>query len=120
MKKSDVTYICGAIFASLTAVFYCCVIHFKIAVPRYYPLEHVWKMVNEKGVPSQGWYGLQLYAFLTAGLVTLVVYLLLRQMGCKDVNLRVLMVPAGVVSVLLIAVSLGWILCHEFGKWGVW
>jgi len=120
MKRSDITYIAGSVFASLTAFFYCCTMWFSIRLPRYYPLEHTWKWVNEKGVPSQGWYGMQAFAFAAAGIVTLLVYLALRYLVPKDTELE----PAqtrmlGVMASLIVVVCLGYMLYYEFGRWGV-
>ena len=120
MRKSDLTYILGSVFASATAFFYCCTMWFHIPLPRYYPLEHVWKWANERGVPSQGWYGMQGFAFLAAGLVTLAVYAALRgtkatENPCRPGVLKVL----GMLATLLIAVCLYAMLHHEFVRWGI-
>ncbi len=81
MRKSDLTYILVSVFVSMTALFYCCTMWFSIRLPRYYPLEHTWRWMNEKGVPSQGWYGMQAFAFLAGGIVTLMAYLALSRTG---------------------------------------
>ena len=120
MKKSDVTYILGAVFVALTSLFYCCTMWFAIKLPRYYPLEHTWKWVKEKGVPSQGWYGMQAFAFLAAGIVTFVIYIVLKHVVSADTSLK----PAhtrilGTVVSLIVIICLGYMLYHEFEKWGV-
>ena len=120
MKKSDVTYVLGAAFMALTSLFYCCTMWFAIKLPRYYPLERTWKWINEKGVPSQGWYGMQAFAFLAAGIVTLVIYLVLKRAVSTETNLK----PAhtrilGVMATLTAIICLGYMLYHEFEKWGV-
>ena len=97
------------------------VIWCKIPVPRYYPLEHAWKMINEKGVPSQGWYGLQTFAFLAAGIISFAAYSILKKIGSKiDLNLS----PAthktiSILTILVILCSMGYIMFHEFEKWSV-
>lgn len=88
MKKSDITYVVGSVFAAATAFFYCCTMWFHIKLPRYYPTEHTWKWVKEEGVPSQGWYGMQAFAYLTAGAVALVLYLVLKRGAPKQMNLE--------------------------------
>ena len=93
---------------------------FAIRLPRYYPLEHTWKWVNEKGVPSQGWYGMQAFAFLGAGVVTFIIYLVLKRVVPEETILK----PAhtkilGVVAILTVIICLGYMLYHEFAKWGV-
>ena len=69
MKKSDITYVVASVFAAMTGIFYCCTMWFGIKLPRYYPLEHTWKWIKEKGLPSQGWYAKQVFAFAAAGAV---------------------------------------------------
>lgn len=120
MKKSDVTYILCAAFAALTNFFYCCTIWFGIKLPRYYPLEHTWKWVNEQGVPSQAWYGMQAFAYLAAGVVTLAIYLFLKRFVSEETSLK----PAytrilAVVAILTMIICLGYMMHHEFAKWGV-
>ena len=120
MRRSDTTYITGSVFASLTAFFYCCTMWFSIRLPRYYPTEHAWKWVKEKGVPSQGWYGMQAFAFGAAGIVTLIVWLALKFLvpadtGLKPSQTRML----GAAATLIMVVCLGYILYYEFGRWGV-
>jgi hypothetical protein len=120
MKKSDVTYILSAVFVPLTSFFYCCTIWFGIRLPRYYPLEHTWKWINEKGVPSQAWYGMQAFAFLAAGIITFILYLVLKRTISADTNLK----PAhtkilGIVAILITIICLGYMLYHEFAKWGI-
>lgn len=120
MKKSDITYIVGSVFAAATAFFYCCTMWFHIKLPRYYPTEHTWKWVNEKGVPSQGWYGQQAFAYLTAGAVALVVYLVLKQGAPNRVNLE----PGptkllGATTTIVVVICMGYMLYYEFARWGV-
>jgi len=120
VKKSDITYIVGSVFAAMTAFFYCCTMWFSIKLPRYYPLEHAWKWVNEKGVPSQGWYGMQAFAFLAAGIVALLVYFALKRNASSETDLKG--APArilGVVVTLIVIICMGYMLYHEFSKWGV-
>ena len=120
MKKSDVTYVLSATFVAFTSLFYCYTMWFAIKLPRYYPLERTWKWVNEKGVPSQGWYGMQAFAFLAAGIVTFIVYLVLKRVvsietSLKPVHTRIL----GAVAVLTVIICLGYMLYYEFNRWGV-
>ena len=120
MKKLDVTYVLGAAFVALTSLFYCCTMWFAIKLPRYYPLERTWKWVKEKGVPSQGWYGMQAFAFLAAGIVTFIIYLVLKRTVSAETSLK----PAhtrilGVAAILTAIICLGYMLYYEFEKWGV-
>ena len=88
MKKTDITYIVGSVFAAAAALFYCCTRWFAITLPRYYPLEHTWKWVKEPGVPSQRWYAMQVFAFLAAGALAIIVCLLLKSPLLKSAQLK--------------------------------
>jgi ABC-type Fe3+-siderophore transport system permease subunit len=127
MKKSDITYIVAIVFTSLFSFFYCCTwwipkylkfIPFKL--PRYYPLEHVWRWGKVPGTPSQGWYGMQAFAFVGAGIIALIVYLILRSRADAEKSLS-----AGKVKLfaffgtVVIIFCMGYMLYHEFDKWGV-
>ena len=124
MKKSDTTYIIGSIFSAMTAFFYCCTMWFSIRLPRYYPLQHSWKWVNEEGVPSQGWYGMQAFAFLAAGVVSFVVYFILPRLFATGGATEKTLKPAqtkilGVVATLIIVICMAYMLYHEFDKWDI-
>ena len=120
MKKSDVAYILGAAYVAFTSLFYCCTMWFGIRLPRYYPLEHTWKWVNEKGVPSQGWYGMQAFAFVAAGIVTFIIYLILKRITSADTSLKPVHTKIlATTAVLTTIICLGYMLYHEFAKWGV-
>jgi cbb3-type cytochrome oxidase subunit 1 len=98
MKKSDVTYIVGATLVAFTNLFYCCTMWFHIKLPRYYPRLRTWKWFSKiEGEPSQGWYGMQAFAFLAAGIVALIVYLILKRVVPAETSLKT----------------------KEFGRWGV-
>ena len=120
MKKADITYIVGSVFAAATAFFYCCTRWFSIRLPRYYPLEHTWKWVKEPSVPSQGWYAMQVFAFLAAAAVALVVYLLLRSPVCKESQLKPTLAKwLGVMATVTIIACMSYIVYYEFQKWQV-
>ena len=120
MKKADLIYIVGSVGIAFTSLLYCATIGFSLKVPRYYPLEHTWKWVNEKGVPSQGWYGMQIFAFLGAGLLCALLYLALKRIPPSTATLR----PAATkqiawVTLIIVCSCLGYLLYHEFHKWHV-
>jgi len=120
MKKSDTAYITGSVFAALTALFYCCTMWFSIKLPRYYPLEHSWRWFNQKEGPSQGWYGMQVFAFLAAGIVTAVVYLGLKRVTPADASLKPTLTKSlGVVVTVIIVVCMLYMLYHEFDRWHI-
>ncbi len=120
MKKSDTTYILGVVFAAATSVFYCCVRWFHIQLPRYYPLERTWKWAKEPGVPSQGWYAMQTFAFVCGAVITLAVYLVIRYTCSEQSELD----PRdarrlGAAGAILIVACMAYILFYELGKWGI-
>jgi ABC-type Fe3+-siderophore transport system permease subunit len=121
MKKSDITYITTAAFISLTSIFYCAVSYFKIPIPRYYPLLNQWKMTKEAG-PSQGWYGLQAYAFAGAIVISMALYFLMKSFSQKEEKpLSPLKVKTiGIITTLIVISSMTYILHHEFTKWHVY
>jgi len=120
MKKSDVTYILGSIFLALASIFYCCTMWLPIPLPRYYPLQHCWKWVNQIGVPSQGWYGMQAFTFLAAGVVTLMVYFLLKRAGAAEKTLKPAIIRLlGVMVTLIIVICMAYMLYYEFDKWDI-
>ena len=120
MKKSDITYIVGCTFAAATSFFYCCVMLFHIKVPRYYPTLHTWKWANEKGIPSQGWYGMQVFAYLTGGIVALIVYLVCKHAVSKDVKVKPGTIKAiALTGLAVVLVCMGYMMYHEFAKWQI-
>lgn len=120
MKKSDLAYVLSCIFGGIYSLSYCAKTWFHINLPRYYPLEHTWKMVSEKGVPSQGWYGTTAFAFVVSAVVTLIVYLVLRKRKATDAALKPVVVKTiGIVSVLAIISGMVFMSLHEFFKWGI-
>jgi hypothetical protein len=120
MKKSDLAYVLSCIFGGIYSLSYCAKTWFHINLPRYYPLEHTWKMVNEKGVPSQGWYGTTAFAFVVSAAVTLIAYLVLRSKQPTETSLNPAVVKTiGIVSVLAIISGMVFMSLHEFLKWGI-
>lgn len=120
VKKSDTVYVLGAVFMALTNVFYCCTMWFHIRLPRYYPLEHAWKWANDKGVPSQGWYGMQAFAFLAAGIGTLVAYFAFKRVVSPEASLKPAQIKLCAAAVIFVTLTcMGYMLYHEFNKWGV-
>jgi len=120
MKKSDITYIICSVFSAMTAFFYFFAMWLHIRLLRYYPLEHTWKWVKEEGVPSQGWYAKQVFAFLAAGVVTLVVYFILKRYILAETYLKPALTRIlGLVVTLIVIICMGYMLYYEFDKWGV-
>ncbi|MHC4118935.1 MAG: hypothetical protein ACYSWO_15675 [Planctomycetota bacterium] len=119
MKKSDLTYIVGCAFSAAVAIFYSCIIFFKITVPRYYPTLHEWRWDNVKGVPSQGWYGIQGFAFIGGIVVAIAVYIACKRAGTKEMELKPGTVKGAALATLgVVLASMAYILFHEFHRWG--
>ena len=119
MKKSDITYVTGSVYAAIVSIFYCCIMKFHITVPRYYPTEHTWKMINEPGKATQGWYGVQTYAFIAAGIVVFIMYLILKR-KTNDDPLKPATAKRIAVAVSTIVVAcLTFIVYHQFKHWGI-
>jgi cbb3-type cytochrome oxidase subunit 1 len=121
MKKSDVTYIVGATFVAFTNLFYCCTMWFHIKLPRYYPRLRTWKWFSKiEGEPSQGWYGMQAFAFLAGGIVALTVYFILKRTVKAETSLKPKQTRMlGVAAILIAIICMGYMLFYEFGRWGV-
>lgn len=120
MKKSDITYILCSVFAAAVCLFYCWALWFPIRLPRYYPLEHTWKWFEEAGGLSQGWYGMQLFAYLAAGVATVVAYFIIKGTMAGKVELKPAVTKSlGIVSTAIIISCMGCMLYHEFSKWGI-
>ena len=119
MKKSDLSCIICSVFIAMAAFFYASAMWFGIKLPRYYPVEHTWKWIKEKGVTSQGWYAKQVFAFLAAGVVTLILYFILKpridQTNLKSSSIKMI----GMVVTLIVIICMAYMLYHEFNKWGV-
>jgi multisubunit Na+/H+ antiporter MnhB subunit len=77
-------------------------------------------MVNEKGVPSQGWYGMVGFAFVVGAAVSVVLYVLVKRLAPSEAELR----PGGVkliayASVLIVVACMVYCALYEFLKWDV-
>jgi hypothetical protein len=75
VKKSDRTFILGLLFLLTTVLAYVVVMLFHRNLLYYYPVSHTWGWgaVSGKNVVAQGWYYHQLFAYIVAALVTLLV-----------------------------------------------
>ncbi|MCK4999192.1 MAG: hypothetical protein KAS23_06645 [Anaerohalosphaera sp.] len=119
MKKSDMIYIIGSVYVTLTGFFYCLTMWFSIQLPRYYPIEHTWKMVKEKGVPSQGWYSKQAFAYICAAAVTFMVYLIVNKMRNRITLKSSLMRSIAVICLSSTVYFLLYIMYYEFHHWHI-
>lgn len=120
MKKSDMTYILGIVFAAASSIAYCCVRWFKIEMLRYYPLEHAWKWGKQVGHPSQAWYSIQVFAFLCGGAAALAVYAVLKSVSSQTSELSARDAKRlGIAGTVLILFCMAYIAFYEYGHWGV-
>lgn len=103
MRKSDVIYIVSSIFVCIFSLSYCSTIWFHLNVPTYYPLEHTWKMIQHEGIPSQRWYGMTAFAFLSSTIVSSCIYVILKFSKLKEESLTPYVTKLiGVISTSLI------------------
>jgi ABC-type Fe3+-siderophore transport system permease subunit len=115
--KTDIAYVQTSVFASATAFFYT-LAKFTMHLPRYYPIEHIWKCTEDPGVVSQAWYARQIFAFLAAAIVSLIVYFVLTATGKK--NFKPVMIRSlGIAATLIIVICMGCLMFHEFEKCGI-
>ncbi len=119
MKKGDVVCVVGSVYAAATAFFYCFPLWFTwLKLPRYFPEEHRWQLGKVPGEISQGWYGMQVFAYVAAGVVALVAYFLVKKFAKNDLRPGTIKL-VGVTMSIVMVVCLSYIMFHEFRKWGV-
>jgi ABC-type Fe3+-siderophore transport system permease subunit len=120
MKKGDIVYIVGSVFAAVTAISYSITMcrWFPVNLPRYYPTEHVWRLGATDGMISQGWYGMQGFAFLAGGIAAAIAYVILKKSARHDLKPLAIRFT-GVVTIAAILLSMAFMLYHEFDKWGI-
>jgi hypothetical protein len=120
MRKSDLAYVIGCAFLSIFSLAYCATLWFHLKLPRYYPLEHTWKMVKEPGVPSQGGYGMVAFAFLTSLVITSLLYVAIRSLRSAERGLTPFFAKViGGISILVLLGCMVYLALHEFMKWGI-
>lgn len=120
MKQSDITYVASCAFATVFSLAYSATMLFHIKLPRYYPLEHMWKMVNEKGVPSQGWYGMVGFAFVVGAALSVMLYMLIKRLAPSEAELRPSVVRlVAYASVVIVVGCMVYCALDEFLKWNV-
>lgn len=120
MKKSDMTYMVGCAFTAAVSIFYCCIIHFNITVPKYYPTLHEWRWDKVEGVASQGWYGIQGFAFIAGGIVAVAAYIACKKAGAgKQIELKTGTVKGvALATITVVLLAMAYIMQHEFHRWG--
>jgi hypothetical protein len=76
-------------------------------------------MINEPGKPSQGWYGMQTFAFIAAGIVTFIIYKVLKK-SADDVQLKPAITKLiALAACVVIIACLAYIMYHEYDRWHV-
>ncbi len=120
MRKSDITYIVCCAFTAAVSIFYCCMRYFKITVFRYYPELHEWRWGKTEGLTSQGWYGIQSFVYIGGAIVAIAVYIACRRAGSGQTELKPGTIKrAGLATVGVVIVAMGYIMFHEFHNWGI-
>jgi hypothetical protein len=114
MKKPDAAFVIAAAFSTLFTIAYVSILYFKITVPRYFPLDHRWALNSLPGRISQAWYGMFGLAFLSAFIICLIGYVILRSDSLKSTP--AIFKCIGTVTFVVIAFMLVWFGCHEFMK----
>ena len=120
MKKSDITYVVCCASTTAVSICYACMRFFRITVPRYYPTLHEWRWGKTEGITSQGWYGIQTYAFIAGGVVAVAVYFACKRAGSSGAELKsgtIKGLAAATIGVVLLA--MGYVMYHEFHGWGI-
>jgi len=121
MKKNDIVWVVGSVYAGAVAFFYCWPRWFSWLariLPRYYPVLHTWKLGKRAGEISQGWYGMQVFAFLAAAVVAAAAYFVLKTAVKGDLKPGAIKLM-GIVTCVFIAVGMGYIVYYEFHHWGI-
>ncbi len=115
MKKADIVWVVGSVYAGATAFFYCWPRWFSWLariLPRYYPVEHTWKLGKQGGI-SQGWYGMQSFAFIAAGVVAAITYYILKTKVKGDLKPATIKLM-GIAACVFIVAGMAYILWYEF------
>jgi hypothetical protein len=115
MRKQDaiVLSLCAAVVA-------CCVLYiFQPPAPRYYPLDHEWRWEKAPGLPSMGWYGRTLWAFLAGGVAILVTWPIAVRLAKQAHNAPSAWMPKALTFLTFVAVlaALGHTVVHEYITW---
>lgn len=116
MKKADIVWVVGSVYAGATAFFYCWPRWFSPLariLPRYYPEEHTWKLGKSAGEISQGWYAMQGFAFLAAGVVAAITYYILKTKVKGDLRPATIKLMGAVACIFIVA-GMAYILWYEF------
>jgi len=74
VNKGDRSFLAGAVFIVLFCAAYCLATVAALPLPRYYPIEHLWRWARLPGVISQGWYGAMVFGFAVAALPALLLH----------------------------------------------
>lgn len=118
MKTSNAIYFSGCVLLIIFALSYCAVPLFHLKLPRYYPTLRQWKTVKEADVPSMGWYGQTVFAFLLSVPISVLVFFIFSHSFKKELpDTSIWYKLAGgiaVGAVLLMMVFFAW---HEYDVW---
>ena len=117
MRSLERTFVIAAAGMILFCAAYGLTFVVELPLPRYFPLEHRWGITSEPGAISQGWYGKILFTLLcSVPPAALADRLLARMTRAVPAQLPLW---AGLAAAAVVLITLGLLMAHEFGRWGV-
>ncbi len=121
MKKGDIVWVVGSVYAGAVAFFYCWPRWFSSLariLPRYYPVQHTWKLGKRAGEISQAWYSMQVFAFLAAGVVAAITYYIVKTKVKGDLKPATIKLM-GIAACASIVAGMAYMLWYEFVHWKI-
>jgi hypothetical protein len=120
MSRRDLSFVGWSVFVAATALAYAAIMILDISVLRYYPLEHAWHWGARAGVPSQGWYGHQVFALAIGAAGGLAARFIGGRMAGPGwtASPRALR-WCGIAATAAVVASMAYTLYHEFHQWHV-
>ncbi len=121
MKKADIVWVVGSVYAGAVAFFYCWPRWFSWVariLPRYYPAQHTWKLGKRAGEISQAWYSMQVFAFLAAGVAAAITYYIVKTKVKGDLKPATIKLM-GIAACVFIVAGMAYMLWYEFDHWKI-
>ena len=120
MKKTVHRFYAGVSFALTFTIVYTLTFIVTLNLPRYYPTERLWKWSKDPELISMGWYGKWFFAAIAATLCSGIIGFMIskKQDVLSSLNLN-RHKSVGFAAMIVILISLGFILIHEFKKWSI-
>jgi len=119
LRKTDRVYTAAAFFAGFFCLVYFLAGQFYFGLPRYFPLEHVWKINASPDLPSIGFYSRFAFSFIFSSLVSgLIFFVLARKSGEQNLSSFWIKLAGGLSYLVIFSIMLC-ILVLEYKHWGV-